>query len=129
MNRNIILGRDWLKQFSVCIYYDLGCIRIGKSYVKMKEDIHISSLATLTAHTIIRLKTGKLCLCIAKGNEQLWNSKFHQVIPTEDITISRQPGLLTVNSIVNTSKQGKLSVILINNTNKLIWLRKGSTIG
>ena len=38
MNRNIILGRDWLEQFGVYMYHDLGCIRIGKSYVKMKED-------------------------------------------------------------------------------------------
>ena len=84
MNRNIILGRDWLNQFGVHIYYDLGCIRIGKSYVKMEEDIHISSLARFTAHIIIAPQTGKFCLCKAKGNEQLLNYKFHQVIPTED---------------------------------------------
>ena len=35
MNRNIILVKNWLKQFGVCMYYDLGYIRIGKSYVKM----------------------------------------------------------------------------------------------
>ena len=50
MNRFIILGTDWLKQFGVCMYYDLGCIRIGKSYVKVKEDIHIFALARLTAN-------------------------------------------------------------------------------
>ena len=118
MNRNIILGRDWLKQFHVCMYYDLGCIRIGKSYVKMEEDINISSLARLTAHTIIRLQTGKFCLYIAKSNEQLFNSKFHQVIPTEDSNIMRDPSLLTVNSIVKqvnkASSQCSLSTILIN---------------
>ena len=43
--------------------------------------------------------------------------------------MSREPGLLTANSIVKTSKQGEFSVLLINNTNKLIWLRKGSAIG
>ena len=123
------IGRDWLKQFGVCMYYDLGCIRIGKSYVKMEEDTHIYSLATLAAHMIIRPQTGKFFLCIAKGNKQVLNSKIHQVIPTEDSTISREPGLLRVNSIVETSKEGKFSVFLINNTNKLIWLRKGSTIG
>ena len=127
MNRNIILGRDWLKHFGVCMYYDLGCLRIGKSYVKMEENIHTSSLATLAAHTIIRPQTEKFCLCIAKGNKELLNSKFHQAIPTEDSTISRETGLMTVNSIVRTSKQGKFSVFLINNTNKLIQLRKGST--
>ena len=29
MKRNIILDRDWLKQFGVYMYYDLGCMRIG----------------------------------------------------------------------------------------------------
>ena len=31
MNRNIMLGKDWLKQFGVCMYYYLGCIRICNS--------------------------------------------------------------------------------------------------
>ena len=128
MNRNMILVTDWLKQFGVHMYYDLGCIGIGKSYANMEEYIHTSSLARLTAHTIIRPQKGKLCLCIAKGYKQLLNSKFHQVIPTEDGTITRVHGLLTVNSIVKTSK-GKFSVFLINNTNKLIQLRKRSTFG
>ena len=48
MDRNIILGRDWLKQFCVCMYYDLRCIRGGKSYIKLKEDLNISSTARLT---------------------------------------------------------------------------------
>ena len=69
MNRNIILGRDWLKQFGVHMHYDLDCIKICKSYVKMEEDLHISSLARLTAKTVIRLQTGRFCLCIAKGNK------------------------------------------------------------
>ena len=129
MKGNIIFGSDWLKQFGVHMYYDLGSIRIGKSHVKMEEDIHTSSLARLTAHTIIRLQTRKFCLCISKGNDQWLISKFHHIIPTEDSTIYREPGLLTVNSIVKTSKQGNFSVFLISNTNKVIWLRKGSTTG
>ena len=59
MNRNIVLGRDWLKQFCVGMYYDLGDIRIGKSYVKMEGGINISSLTRLKAHAIIRPRTGK----------------------------------------------------------------------
>ena len=56
------------------MYYDFGCIKIGKSYVKLEEDIHISSLARLTEHTVIRTQTGKFSLCIFKGNKQLLNS-------------------------------------------------------
>ena len=50
MSGNLILGRDWLKQFGVHMYYDLGYIRIGKSYDKMEEETHISSLARLIMH-------------------------------------------------------------------------------
>ena len=106
------------------MYCDLGCIRIEKSYFKMEQDIHISSLARLTTHTAIRPQTVKFCLCIAMGNKQLFNSKFHHVIPTEDSTISREPGLPTINFTVKTSKEGKFSMFLLSNTNKVIQLRK-----
>ena len=44
LNRNMILGLDWLKEHNVRIYVDLKCLRInGKHYVKIEEDIHIAS--------------------------------------------------------------------------------------
>ena len=54
MNRNIILGRDWLKQFGVHMYYDLGYIRVGKSYIKLEEDLHISSIVELATKTQVK---------------------------------------------------------------------------
>ena len=47
MNRNLILGRDWLKQNGVRMYFDLGLLRIDKTYVQLQEDIHISSVVRL----------------------------------------------------------------------------------
>ena len=52
---------------------------------KMEEDIHISLLARLTAHTIIRLQTGKFCICIAKGDEQLLNSNSIKLFPLKTV--------------------------------------------
>ena len=44
LNRNLILGMDWLKQNNVRIYFDLKCLRInGKHYVNIEEDIHVGS--------------------------------------------------------------------------------------
>ena len=37
MNRNLILGRDWMVQNGVRLYFDLGCFRIGKTYVPLKK--------------------------------------------------------------------------------------------
>ena len=55
MNRNMILGTDWLKNHGVRIYYDLGCIRIGdKNYVNLEEDIHIASVVRMKSTTVIK---------------------------------------------------------------------------
>ena len=128
MNRKIIFGRDWLKQFGVCMYYDWVCIRIGKPQVKMEDDMHISSLARLTTQTVIRPQTEKLCLYIAKINKQLLNYKFHQVIPTEDSTIRRDPGIQADDYIIKKYNQGKFQCSLLTKlVNLLGWEKWSST--
>lgn len=53
INRNIILGRDFLKDKKIRLYYDLGCLRIGKAYVPFEEDLQIASLVRITSDQII----------------------------------------------------------------------------
>ena len=40
MNCNIILGRDWLLKFGVREYWDMQCVKVGKSYIPLVKDIH-----------------------------------------------------------------------------------------
>ena len=35
MNCNIILGRDWLLKFGVREYWDMQCVKVGKSYIPL----------------------------------------------------------------------------------------------
>lgn len=37
LNRCIILGRDWLRMNGVRIYFDLGCLKIGKHMLNYKK--------------------------------------------------------------------------------------------
>ena len=61
MNRNLILGLDWLKKSNVRIYMDLKCIRIdGKHYVNL-EDIHIATTVRTTRDCLIKLQTAVVC--------------------------------------------------------------------
>ena len=53
MNRNIILGRDWLVQNGDMLYYDVGCLRIGQMYAPLEEDIDIASIVRLKRKTNI----------------------------------------------------------------------------
>ena len=111
------------------MYYDLGCSRVGKSYITLEEDLHISFISRLTTETIIKLQSGKVCLCRVKGNEQVLISKLHHVIAAENSTLNQEPGLMVVNSIVKVIKQGKFLAFIINNTNKTINLKQGSNTG
>ena len=40
MNSNIILGRDWFLRFGVREYWDMQCVKLGKAYIPLIEDIH-----------------------------------------------------------------------------------------
>ena len=37
MNQNLILGRDWMVQNGVRLYFDLGCFLVGKTYLPLKK--------------------------------------------------------------------------------------------
>ncbi|CAG2214089.1 unnamed protein product [Mytilus edulis] len=61
MNRNAILGRDWLVKFGVRVYFSLGCLRINKTYVPLVEDIHIASIVRLAQTTVFKPQTSNIC--------------------------------------------------------------------
>lgn len=72
MNRNLILGSDWLLQNGVRIYFDLGCLRVGdKTYVNLEEDIHVSSVARIKYTTILKPHTATICYGKVRQNPDL----------------------------------------------------------
>ena len=54
LNRNFILGRDLLKEHGVRMYFDLGMLRSGRTYVKFEEDCHIASILRLNRKQLLR---------------------------------------------------------------------------
>ena len=61
LNRNLILGRDWLKQNGVRLYYDLGCLRIGQTYIPLEEDAHVASVVRIASTVILKPQTANVC--------------------------------------------------------------------
>ena len=129
MNRNIILGCDCVRHFGVQMYYDLGCIRVGKSYIKMEEDIHVSSIARAVSEIKTAPHMGKMLMCRAKGNPRVFKLRLHQFISTENSIVSQEPGLVPINSIVRINKSGKYPVFFMNHTNKTINIKKSNAMG
>ena len=130
MNRNIILGRDWLLKYGVREYWDLQCIKVGKSYIPLVEDIHINSVACLASQVILKPQSVTHVMAKTKINDKTSLRKsLRQVYATDKTGISNEPGLMLTNAVVEVSRNQRFPIEIINNTNKMFKLNRGCVIG
>ena len=144
INRNVILGRDFLTTYGVRLYFDLGCLRIGKSYVSLEQDIHISSLVRLAKRTKLQpqsvtISTGKTKMSNMKVNNQLLrktkvnntevNNQLLEISQIERGYLTSESGVMVGNTLTSNKNHNKLPIYLCNNTNRTITLRKGCVVG
>ena len=52
--KNNIIFVDWLIKFGVREYWGMQCIKVGKSYIPLVEDIHINSVLCLASQVILK---------------------------------------------------------------------------
>ena len=69
MNRKVILGRDWLQQNGVRLYFDLGRLRFNETYIPLQEDNHVSSVVRMQSKVTIKPQTAVVCNCKAKAKK------------------------------------------------------------
>ena len=99
LNRNVIVGLDWLQSRGVCVYHDFGCIRVNGTYVPLVEDIHIASVARLKHKTKIPSQTGHICQCQIRKHNDLPTTCEYEISPFEIGQIGSEPGLSMMNSV------------------------------
>ena len=73
VNRSFILGRDWLVKNRVRLYFDLGRLRIGKTFVPMVEAIHIPSILRTSRKTFLKPQSTTVCLAKHGNHANLEN--------------------------------------------------------
>ena len=121
LNRNLILGLDWLKQNNVRIYFDLKCLRInGKHYVNLEEDIHIASTVRMNRTCLIKPQTASVCYGKVRENPDLPVVQSYEISQIEKGFIVNQPGLQIINTISTLNRDRSLPLLIVNNTNKFI---------
>ena len=42
LNRNVIIGLDWLQSRGVRVYHDLACVRVDPTYIPLVDDVTYS---------------------------------------------------------------------------------------
>ena len=121
LNRNLILGLDWMKQNNVRNYMDLKCLRInGKHYVDLEEDIHIASTVRMKRTCLIKPQTAMICYGKVRENPDIPAGQSYEISQNDRGFIVNQPGLQIINTVATLSKDRSLPLLIVNNTNKFI---------
>ena len=123
MNRKLILGRDWLQNNGVRLYFDLGCIRVHQTYVPLQEDIHISSIVRAHTKTKVKAQTAVICKCKVRNSPDLPTSETYQITPTNVGFLGHEPGLMVTNSVAKMSGNRFIPVLVVNSTNKTYTIK------
>lgn len=79
INRTVILGRDFLQDNGVRLYFDLGSLRIGDCYVPLEEDVHISSVARLQGTSILKPQTANVIMAKLKRNTYVKQGNSYKI--------------------------------------------------
>ena len=124
MNRNIILGQDWLIKNGVRMYYDLGCLRVNITYDPVIEDIYIASMVRLKSTLVLKPHTAYICKGRVKNNPQISKQGIYQVSSIEQSFINNDPGLEMTSAVIKLDESGSCP----NNTGKTYKLKKGCVI-
>ena len=129
INRNVILGRDFLTTYGVRLYFDLGCLRIGKSYVALEQDIHISSLERLAKRTRLKPQSVTISAGKTKMTHKKNSNELLEISHIEKGYLTQETGVMLGNTITSNKNHNKHPIYICNNTNKTITLRKGCVVG
>ena len=116
-----------LKQNGVRMYFDLGLLRIDKTYVQLQEDIHISSVVRLRNKLVLKPLTSHAVDCRLQKNLSLDKEVLCELSEVEMGFISTEPGIKLVGS-VSKSNNWRLPIMILNTTQKTIKLRRGRVV-
>ena len=128
LNRNVIIGLDWLKSRGVWVYHDLSCIRVHETYIPLVDDKHIASVARVKAKIKLPPQTAHICQCQVRKHPEFATGINYEISPFEDGPLGKEPGLLMTNCISKLPDNRRLPMLLINSTNKTITIKRGTPV-
>ena len=129
MNRSVIMGRDWMKNYGVRIYFDLKKLRVKGTFVDLEEDIHIASLLRLKRSVVLKPHTVSMVHAGLKNTTYFEKGQIFQIAPSTKGVLSREEGIVLGDAIVKMSKNRQVPLMIANNTNKTMHISRGRVVG
>ena len=128
MNRNLILGRDWLMQYGVRLYFDLKKIKVKGAFLPLEEDIHIASLLRIDRDTILKPNSVHLVRTNVKRLKYFSPGQDFQISTVSRGMMAEQPELTISDAVVKLERYNDIPVMILNTANKTQRIRKGTVI-
>lgn len=128
IQRNVILGQDFLEQNGVRLYFDLGCMRVGKTYVRLERDLHISSVVRAQNVVVLKPQSARICYGRVRETPELPSGQQYQILATERGFIPKEPGISVVNAVGHLGKKRIVPILIVNNTNKTTRICRHSIV-
>ena len=110
-NKNVILGKNWLSNFGVRLYFDLQKLRVGKTYVPLQPDIHIHTIVRLKDGLVIKTQTSYTCT-VKMQNRKEFPPDSYKISQVTEGYVASEPGVLVSNSLVDVKKNRKLPLLI-----------------
>ena len=129
MNRNLIIGHDFLTKNGVRLYFDLACLRVNNTFVPLIEDIHIASIIRSQCTVTLKPNTSYIIKGKIKSNPQIPTSKLYQVLSADKGFISEEPGLTITDGLIKLNRSHIIPVQISNTTGRTYRLQRGCVIG
>ena len=123
LNRNVILGEDWLVDNGIRMYYDMKVVRINGEYISLDDDIHISSIVRLDEKVVLKPQHAHTCQGIMSSNGR--TGAVYELEQLRSGHLSTLSGVSVASSIVKMNETRRIPLAIINNTNQTISLKKG----
>ena len=135
INRCCILGRDWLVDNGVRLYYDINKLRIKGIYVDLEQDIHIASI--LRAQQTLTLEPNSVIITHSKLKPTDYFKPGDPLIIKENELPDKKENIndlydeetpIIIDSIATISENRTIPVVLANISTQKIIIKKDTPI-
>ena len=128
LNRNVILGLDWLQARGVRVYHDLGCIRVYGTYIPLVDDIHVASVIRSRSKVKLPPQTAHVTYCKLRNHPQFHVGEDYEITHVESGYLGDESGLLVANSVTQLRSNYRIPILLVNTTCKTLSIKKGTPL-
>ena len=127
ISRNFILGRDWLSKQGIRIHFDTGHLIVNNEYIKLEDDMKISSIVRLAQDTILKPHSVTLCTGKLKRHFTADQNSHYEINGPEQGFLTTDPGLSISPTIINLPIN-KCPMLITNNTGKTVKVKRGCIV-